>query len=256
MEIGIIGANGMIGQNINEQYSNISNVSKITRENFTESANKKYNILFVTAADARKYWVNQNPHYDLKHLCNLAEGIKNYTFEKLVLISSIDVYNQVENKGDEKTLLKFENPSYGDNRLFLELLLKSEFQNKLHIIRLQGIIANNLKKNPLYDLKFKNELYKINKNNILQFYPISKLKQDIDLCIMNEINLANISCEPIKLSEIFIKYYPHLLSQADDNKPQANYDVKSIYSETLLNKKDYWIPKDDIFKAIEDYFSI
>ena len=145
--IGVIGANGMVGSNIYEQFKIDHEVIKITRENIREYSKEEFDIIFCAAVDGRKYLANLDPYKDLMKILLLFEEVKNYKCRKFVLISTVDVYNNNINIGDEDSQLNIENLNYGNNRLILEKILKTIFNEKLIIVRLQGLIAKNLKKN-------------------------------------------------------------------------------------------------------------
>ncbi|MDA7592286.1 hypothetical protein N8714_01300 [Rhodobacteraceae bacterium] len=253
MKVGIIGGRGMIGSNLVMQLASNCDISIITRENFHNSKNK-FDTLFVSAADARKYIVNNQPINDLVDVANLALGISRYTFDRLVLISTVDVYGQVGNVGNEDTKLTFEQPSYGDNRLFLENILRGVAKDaEYQIIRLQGIIANNLTKNVIYDIKNKHEIEKVNPNCTMQFYPIELLSKNIEICASLNEEIVNLSCEPVNLLEIFKQFAPDLLHHTANSGEPTLYDVRSKHCEKLIGNKDYWITKKESMAAIEKY---
>lgn len=78
------------------------------------------------------------------------ENIRRIAPEKLVLISTIDVFENPQDV-DETTRIKTENlHPYGYNRYQLECWVREHFPEAL-IVRLPGLFGKNIKKNFIYD---------------------------------------------------------------------------------------------------------
>tara|TARA_B100000242_G_C42915806_1_gene424601 strand:- start:23 stop:811 length:789 start_codon:yes stop_codon:yes gene_type:complete len=254
-DVGIIGANGTVGKSLYDQFSkNFSKVHKINRLNFIESESYQFNILIVTCFDARKYMVNKYPLEDLKHINEVFERLKNFEANTLILISTIDVYSS--RVGNEASALSFNACGYSFNRYLCELYIKQFFE-KSYVIRLQGLVGKTIKKNFLYDLKHNNNVENIDKFLEVQYYPLSRIMDDILRIIENKLYLVNISCEPLSLQELkeFIDFpnFDLILTKRRDN---INYCVESLFSHVSLNsdKKGFWVKKSDIISAIDNYF--
>lgn len=255
MNIGIVGGNGMIGSNLAKQLATGNMVKNITRHNY-ERLDEHFDTLYVSAANPKKYLVNANPNDDVREIKSLVSNIAKLSFDRLILISTVDVYGQVKNRGDENTQLKLGAPSYGNNRLLLEYMLRETQQKgNFKAFRLQGIIADNLTKNALFDLKHKHQLSSLQRESIMQWYPIDFLTEHLNLC--NDINseVINLSCEPLQLSEIINEFTPDLLSSTSNAKSYIQYDVTSIYSKDLIGNKKYWVSKEDSLIAIQRYLA-
>lgn len=174
MEI-LVGHTGFVGSNIKEKHHfdlecNSKNIEKAFQTN--------PDLLIYAGIPAQKFIANQNPEEDMKIIVNAIEQIKKINPKKLVLISTIDVYNNTNNV-DELTDDKYENnQAYGKNRRYLEEWVENNI-NDYHIVRLPGLYGINIKKNFIYDMinyipsllkKEKiEELSKIN-NNIKKYY--------------------------------------------------------------------------------------
>jgi len=255
-QIAIIGAKGMVGQNLVNLYFKNNNIFSITRENIDKYRDIKFDLIFIAAADGRKYIANKDPYSDLISIMNLLKSLAFYNSEKIVLISTIDVYNINGNIGDEKTKLDIISPNYGSNRLLLELSLKHLFKEKLLVIRLQGLIANNLKKNLLYDIKHGKALSNFSTNTTFQFYPLNRLKKDIDEILQTEIRLCNLSAEPISIKELYSEINTQLNISNRNDILTVNYNVKSIHNSLSSVNSGYWILKKAIMSEIKNYLNI
>ena len=255
-EIGIIGAKGTVGKTLLSQYKNEEIFPhQIIRENFEDSSKNYYKTLIVCCFDARKYIVDKDPFSDLENINYIYKTLKKYSAEKVILISTVDVYQT--RKGNELTLLNHNKAGYSFNRYLCELYLREVFE-KTFIIRLQGLVGVNIKKNMVFDLKFDNSVEKVNRNLKIQYYPLIRLMKDLKNIINKDIKLVNLSCEPLSINDIseFIKvpnYYKTNNNLPDQSK---NYNVKSIYSEISKNgNDDFWVCKEEIIKYIKLYFN-
>ena len=254
-KIAIIGAKGMVGQNLVDLYSGDSNVFSITRENIESYKDFKFDSIFIAAADGRKYIANKEPYLDLISIMKLINTVRYYDADKIILISTVDVYNTEMNSGNENTNLTIRSPSYGSNRLQLEFALRGLFKEKLLVIRLQGLIAGNLKKNILFDIKNNRALGNFSNDTTFQFYPLNRLRMDIDAVLTMEIRLCNLSAEPISIKELFSIINRKLKFSKREPIISANYNVKSLH-KCCDNDNGYWINKSTVISEIKNYLDI
>jgi hypothetical protein len=255
-KVAIIGANGMVGQNLVNAYSGDCEVIQITRDNICNYKENEFDLLFVTAADARKYLVNNEPYDDLISIMLLLNNLRFYKAKKVILISTVDVYNSVSNIGDEHTILFFEYPSYGSNRLLLEFSLKKIFPTNLLIVRLQGLIADNLKKNLLFDIKNGRTVSNYSLDSRFQFYPLKRLRQDLNKVLTSDFSICNLSAEPVSVQEINSLVGLKFEISNSEEKLFIDYNVKSKHPLLSESNIGYWINKTDVLFEIECYLNL
>ena len=143
----LVGYTGFVGSNINNSHSF---TKCFNSKNIEESFGLNPDLLVYSGVPAQKFMANANPKEDFNIILNAIENIKKINPKELVLISTIDVYdNPVNvNEDDEFTISK---EAYGKNRKYLEDWVINNIAN-YHIIRLPGLYGNNLKKNFIYDV--------------------------------------------------------------------------------------------------------
>ncbi len=143
----LVGYTGFVGSNIN---GNHSFTKCFNSKNIEEAFGLNPDLLVYSGVPAQKFMANANPKEDFNIILNAIENIKKINPKELVLISTIDVYdNPVNvNEDDEFTISK---EAYGKNRKYLEDWVINNIAN-YHIIRLPGLYGNNLKKNFIYDV--------------------------------------------------------------------------------------------------------
>lgn len=108
-------------------------------------------LLVFAGLPAEKFLANTHPELDKQKIENAFKNIQKINPKQMVLISTIDVYEQPFHV-DENTVIETQNlPAYGKNRFFLECMVREKFSNAL-IVRLPGLYGKNMKKNFLFDL--------------------------------------------------------------------------------------------------------
>lgn len=181
---GIVGYSGTIGSVISKK---ISFEHKYNSKNIKQIANKKFDLLVCCASPGSMLLANQNPKNDKKNILHLTKHLKKIKTKKLILISTIQVYSNINEISDEGTRKLFNKLPYGRNRRYLEKFCKKQFKDVI-IIRLPSIISVNLKKNFIYDIKnpSPNILFrkhydqikkKLNTQNLIKFINSYRFKQ-------------------------------------------------------------------------------
>ncbi len=147
MSISLVGFTGFVGSNIaaRHAFDGLYNSANIAGAYGT-----KPDLLIYSAVPAAKFLADSDPEADMS-VCRAAfENIKKIAPKRLVLISTVDVY-QNSDGADENTPADENNPSaYGRNRAALEALVRAQYPDAL-IIRLPALFGAGLKKNFIYD---------------------------------------------------------------------------------------------------------
>ncbi|WP_339891968.1 hypothetical protein [uncultured Alteromonas sp.] len=250
----LIGFTGFVGENLLRFVK--TDTELYNSKNIQDIHNKHFKTLYISAIQAKKWWANQNPEEDKQLIDNLFSHLENVEAERVVFISTVDVYQPPLNS-DEDTVLNADIHAYGANRLYAEEKVKLLF-NKVHIIRLQGLVASNLSKNVIFDLKNKNILETINPDSSLQWYPLQRLYTDINTVIYNDIDLVNLSVEPITTKQIIdIAPLTRDESQLTSSEPASpvHYNVKSKYASLFGGHNGYVVSAEESLNAISQYFA-
>jgi len=253
MDNGLIGYTGFVGENLTKQLG--ANVECFNSKNIEKIHRLKFDTLYISAIQAKKWWANQNPLEDKRLINELLTHLSKVKANKVVFISTVDVY-QPPIGVDEDALTTNDIHAYGENRLYAEQCINELFDD-VHIIRLQGLVANNLSKNIIFDLKNKNILESINPDSCLQWYPLSRLVSDINVVIKNDIRLINLSVEPVASKDII-----GIAPLSDEQRkivataPAAavKYDVTSKYAALFGGDKGYIVSASESLSNIQNYF--
>lgn len=147
MKIFLIGNTGFVGSNLSKQYQFDGLYNS---KNVKEAYGKNPNVIVYSAVPAQKFLANSNPSQDEEVIKTAISNIKQINPEKIILISTIDVYENPFNVDEDSNQFQTKE-AYGKDRHNLEVWVQENFQNYL-IVRLPALYGDNIKKNFIYDL--------------------------------------------------------------------------------------------------------
>ncbi len=247
--IGLIGYTGFVGSNIARQ----AKPGKLyNSKNINEIIGREFDVLYCAGARAEKWRINQDPETDIKEINSLIEHLKQVKTKKLVLISTIDVYNNTAGV-DEDTIIDVDSlHPYGLHRMMLEEFCRDNFN--CTVIRLPGLFGDGLKKNVIYDLLHNNNVEKIEHAGVFQYYNLSNLVKDINVTVDNKLELINFATEPIRTDELaraalgIEDFNNHI-----DGVQPGNYDIHSKFAQIFSSQNFYMYTKTQILEDIKDF---
>lgn len=251
MSFAIVGYSGFVGSNLLQFYKfdYFYNSS-----NFNEAINKEFDTIFFCGVPAVKWYANKNPEEDFEILKGIKSILKTIKTNKIILISTIDVYEYIDSQQTEDYECDFiNNHAYGRNRYLFENFIQQTFTN-YHIIRLPALFGKGLKKNIIYDLIHNNQIENIEKNTTFQWYNLNWLKNDIEIIINNNIRICNLFTEPLKTLDI-LKLFDYPLDNYKTNS-KMTYDLKTKYSDIYSsNISGYIRDKNMVLNSIQEYLN-
>ena len=234
-KIGLIGYTGFIGSNLKKQFQTKSNYNS---KNISKIIGKDFHTLICAGTSSKRWQANKFPKVDLKSIIKLINFLKRVEATKFILISTIEVYGNNNNKNELSKINKKNNTDYGLNRIFLEDFIKKNFDSL--IIRLPIVYGKNIKKNFIFDLINKKNLDQLNYNDIVQIYNVDNLIDDINYCLRKKIKEFNVWSEPIKLGQIAKKVFNIKITKKRKPrvmKMKSNFKKKYHYSKSYLEKE-------------------
>lgn len=202
------------------------------RSNIYKLHDTDHGSVIVCAPTGNRLKVNSDQSGDFSDCKTIVEQITKTKFDKLIYISTVDV---------------FQNSHYGYNRKWLEDQLSKD--KKSMIIRLPTLVHPSIRKNILFDLSQKKWLEKISLESRMQWYPLANLFDDIKKTIELGLSQNNLVSKPIPNKEIVLELEPDLFLNLSKNQVNScHYDVKS------QNGK-YWVSDQDIWHSIKSCYS-
>ena len=96
-----------------------------------------------------KWKANKAPEEDWEKIAALIDVLKTVQAKKFVLISTIDVYAELQGMDESFDCHSRSNHAYGTNRLRFEDFCREHFPDCM-IVRLPGLFGNGLKKTTVW----------------------------------------------------------------------------------------------------------
>ncbi|MEG0768709.1 MAG: sugar nucleotide-binding protein [Ruthenibacterium sp.] len=147
MRTAIVGDTGFVGGNLAQSHAF---EGRYNSKNIEQAFGTRPELLVYAGLPAAKYLANTDPAGDESVCKNAMENIRKIDPQRLVLISTVDVY-EVPDGVTEDDPASLQNPgAYGRNRAKLEQLVRAAYPDAL-IVRLPGLFGNGMKKNFLFD---------------------------------------------------------------------------------------------------------
>lgn len=254
----IVGFTGFVGSNLLQFYKfNHFYNSK----NFNDAKYKTFDTLFFCGVPAVKWKANKNPEEDKSVIEELQNILSTITVSKIILISTIDVYENTNDRLNEDFIIDpSKNHTYGKNRFLFEEYIKTRYTD-YHIIRLPALFGKGLKKNLIYDLVNNNNVNDIPLNSSFQWYCLDWLKNDIDIVLQNNIKICNLFTEPMDtmsivqmVKRIYKTDYGFQIEYLGNNNTKIKYDTCTKYYSLFNNNAKHYVRNtDEIMKALEIY---
>jgi hypothetical protein len=250
MKTALIGYTGFVGGNLESQgsFDDLYN-----SKNIAEIEGKEYDLV-VSAANRAEMWrINQEPEKDLAEINEYIEHIRKAKIGKLVLISTVGVYKNPNGANEDTTIDTDGLSPYGANRYYLEEFCRDNFDTT--IVRLPGLFGDGLKKNVIFDLLHDNNVDRIHKDGVYQYYNLDNIWKDVQVAIDNDLPLVNLAVPPVSTEEVAkYAFNTDFTNQPEDVKP-AYWDMHSKYGDIYSGEGNYLYTKqqelDDIKRFVE-----
>ncbi len=248
MKTALIGYSGFVGSNISSQrrfdhYFNSSNIDQIEGQ--------KYDIIICAGTPGTKWVANKNPSEDSAKIGRLEKSLLKVSADSFLLISTIDVYPTPHGVTESTSINASDLDSYGRNRFEFERFIRTKFP-QASIARLPSLFGKGLKKNILFDILTKSNGDKFPAEGFYQFYPLSRIGEDIDLVIRSGIETINFATEPISVPKI-LNIFKTTGGNSQITPP--NYDMRTNHAKLWGNRKNYIMNKAEITTSLKEFIS-
>lgn len=222
----LVGNTGLVGKTLCEsiEFTHTFNTKNIHE---FSSIVKDGAEIYLSCLPATKWIVNKNLKRDIENINYIINMISQHEYKKVVLFSTIDVYNDSPLNVDEDYFPNLKGLSYGNNRYLFEMFVQQFVKTQsLKVFRLSALYNKHIKKNILFDLLNSNNVQSINKNSKYQWYNLDNLHLDIEKYqkkYPNEV-VFNLFPEPIETQQI-LELFPKV-ETSFSNRIEYNYRTK------------------------------
>ena len=147
--IALVGYTGFVGSNI---YAAADGEIEAlyNSKNIEEAYGTNPELLIYSGLRAEKFLANNAPQKDKEAIIHAENNIKKINPQKLVLISTIDVFKRPVEVNENSKIDTRNLHAYGYNRYQFEFWVRENYPDAL-IIRLPGLFGSNIRKNFIYD---------------------------------------------------------------------------------------------------------
>ena len=145
----LVGHTGFVGSNLYAAAADEIG-AVYNSENIEKAYGTSPDLLIYAGLRAEKYLANTDPEKDRAQTIQAEENIRRINPRKLVLISTIDVFQNPQNVDETSTIVTKGLDAYGYHRYGLECWVRKYYPDAL-IIRLPALFGKNIKKNFIYD---------------------------------------------------------------------------------------------------------
>ena len=238
----LVGHTGLVGETLKNQIGFDFLYNSKNMETFGDDFPDGCD-LYLTCLPSTKWMINQSTKskiLDCINCLNIIDILSKKMYNRIILISTIDVYLGSEIESDEDKEIVNSGIGYGENRLLFEKLVEKELKyESLKIYRLPALFGEGLKKNILFDIINNNNLDSINKNSYYQWYNLNRLDSDINQYENEEGLVVNLFTEPIFTKDII------------DNSIGFMSDTPVVYNyKTKFSDSGYIDSSENVMKDI------
>ena len=250
--ISLVGYTGFVGSNLLQkgQFDAIFN-----SKNIQDSYGTNPDLLIYAGLRAEKYLANQDPEKDFERIHQAEHNIERINPKKLVLISTIDVFQRPVNV-DENSVVETEGlQAYGYNRYCLECWVRENYPTAL-IIRLPGLFGRNIRKNFIYDFIniIPSVLTKSKFKELIEKEP--QIKNYYQSFTNDYYKAVFVENEREKLKNIFLGIGFSALNFTDSRSVYQFYNLERLWGDiqtALKNDLRLWHPATEPLSAGELY---
>jgi len=154
--MGIIGCKGFVGSAFHRIFSSDKKyeVVGLGREEYPNHIGEHFDIIINANGNSSKVLADKAPQKDFEmNVTSTLKSLFDFKFDHYVHVSSIDVYNRkdAQNTREENFIHPETLSNYGFSKYLSELIVKKRATSWL-ILRLGGMIGENMKKGPVFDI--------------------------------------------------------------------------------------------------------
>lgn len=241
----LIGHTGFVGSNLARAHRFDAFFNSATIE---EIRGRTFDLVVCAAPHAKKWWSNLHPDEDAAIIRHLAELLATVQAQRVVLMSTIDVFPTLAGVDENFDCRSLPNHSYGSNRLALEEAVRGRFANS-HVVRLPALFGAGLKKNALFDMLHDNLVGNIDPQSEFQWYDVGRLWADLERTMAAGLNLVVFATEPVRTETIRQRFFPGTAIGKPAEKP-VRYAIRSRHAEIFGGHDGYLMDQKQILDAM------
>jgi hypothetical protein len=218
--------------------------------NIEDIEGRHYALIACAGAPGEKWRANREPERDAERVSRLTRSLARVSCDQFVLISTVDVYPRPVGVDEATPIEESGGTAYGRNRLLLERFASGRFATT--VVRLPGLFGPGLKKNVIFDFLHRNNLEAICPESVFQFYPLSRLWEDIERVRRSAIPLMNFATEPTSVATIAREAFGLDFTNRTP-AAAARYDMRTRHASAFGRSGPYLYDAPEVLGRLRDY---
>jgi hypothetical protein len=218
------------------------------RANVEALRGRAFELLVCAGLPSDRWRANGNPAGDRSNMMSLANALAGVRAKRFVLVSTVDVY-PVPVAVDETTPIDPPgHRAYGEHRLEFERIVADRFP-ECRIVRLPSVFGAGMRRNALLDLIRRRELDAVDPRSAFQWYPATRLADDLDRLLEADLPLVNLCTEPVETGRLHREYFDDLRIGGRPG-PVVRHDVRTRHGRRFGGGDRYVMSAEDVVLAI------
>ena len=251
MKKALVGYTGFVGSNM---YATGGFDGAYNSKNIEEAFGTKPDLLIYSGLRAEKYLANSDPERDLKMIQNAEENIRKID---ALIVRLPGLFGKNIKKNFIYDMINYI-PFMLKADKFAELSEKEPVLKDYYQLQDNGFYKANV---PDEDKKMLKGVFErlgfsalnfTDSRSRYQFYDLSRLNDDIDIALKNNITLWHPATEPVSAGEVF-RYITGKEFVNELNGTPVNYDFRTKYAEIFGGKDGYLCGKEEVLRAVKAF---
>lgn len=217
-------------------------------KNIESIAGKRYELVVCAGMPAEKWKANQQPEVDRHNTLRLIDVLAQVITQRFVLISTVDVYASPFQVDEQTAIDESVLQPYGLNRFRVEQFVAGHFATHA-IVRLPGLFGVGLKKNFLFDMLHSGESPWTDHRSKFQFYDLSRLWNDLEAVLRDQLSIVNFATSPVEAAEIARRCFDQSFTNVTANPP-VSYDMWTRFARQFGHAGHYLYSADECYERI------
>lgn len=249
MTSALVGYSGFVGGNLRKQ----RHFDLLVNSSNTEAlAGGDYDIVVFSAAKAEKWRINLHPEADLAHISELKRLLDSFRTQKLVLMSTVDVYKTPIGVDESTPVPEPGLHPYGLHRRDLEEYAQGTFDD-VTVVRLPGLFGPGIKKNVIFDLLTDNNVEKIHHEGRFQYYDLRDLWAHLELAIAARLPLVNFATEPVTTRDVARAAFDLDFTNEPEGVSSGTYDMRTIHDAVFGGTGGYLYNREVVLEKLANF---
>lgn len=241
----LVGHTGFVGRHLARQRAWDA---FFDRQNIDAIRGRRFELLVCAGLPSDRWRANGNPGGDRSNMMSLAGALAEVEAERVVLVSTVAVFPVPIGVDEAAPIEVGPRQAFGEHRLEFERIVAGRFRSS-HVLRLPTPFGADMRRNPLDDMIRRRELDGVDPRSLLQWYPIDRLADDIDVAVAHGLPSVNLCAEPVETARVHREFFDDLKIGGRPGAPERQ-DVRTLHGRLFGGDDRYLMSADETIHRI------